>query len=365
MVDVVVVGGGPAGLITSLYVKGLDVVLFEEHSRVGYPKHCAGFVSRYTAARISRIASSRVLDHRYRVLSFYTPRGRYIMEFKTPLIYHVNRPLFEEKLLDKVLAKGIDVYLGVKAKPSTSPSLIRVGNGEVRARYIVASDGAHSIFRKALYRSYNDYLIGVQYVYRTSGLDDDVIHIIYDNYTPDFFQWIAPIDTDKVLLGFATRKYTVHPEVIASKSLKKIGITPGSRIEVFGGLIPRDKPLDNPVIEYRDTSVVFIGDSVPHIKPYTGGGLSLITTLAPLLGDSISRNRLLDYKRVHRALKYRLLVEYSLTSFFEKNNYWIPADIVNKLYRFKLLEPVDYDNHYRLVVKSLPLTLYFLLSTMR
>ena len=51
MIDLAIVGAGPAGLLTATRCaeSGLDVVVLEEHARIGRPTHCTGIVSLETA----------------------------------------------------------------------------------------------------------------------------------------------------------------------------------------------------------------------------------------------------------------------------------------------------------------------------
>ncbi|MFI5415412.1 MAG: FAD-dependent oxidoreductase, partial [Candidatus Lutacidiplasmatales archaeon] len=56
-VDVLVVGAGPAGstVARGLAARGHDVLVVEEHARVGHPVQCAGLVSQ----RVLDLAGSR------------------------------------------------------------------------------------------------------------------------------------------------------------------------------------------------------------------------------------------------------------------------------------------------------------------
>ena len=352
---VLVVGAGPAGLLTSLYIRNHEVVIAEEHGEVGRPKHCAGFVGEQTARKYASLLGWDVIDHRYDTIVFHTPRGKYTLHFKKPLIYHVNRPLLEDKLLDKVLARGHEILYNTRVKPGDKPGKAIVNGVSREYDVIVASDGPHSVFRKKYFQGYRRWLRGVQYVYRGSGVDDSTVHTLFNNLTPDFFQWLAPIDHDEILVGFATSNYMIHPEKIVEYVARKTGVKLGSRLEVFGGVIPVDKPLEKPVVDNR---VFFIGDSVPLTKPYTGGGLRLISLTAPVLGHAIDSGDPGIYERFYRIMYVRIKYEYLATSIARHMGYWIPPYIVYHLYRFRVLDVLDYDNHYRLILKTLPFTLY-------
>lgn len=350
--DILVVGAGPAGLLSSIFIDKHDVLLIEEHNEVGLPKHCAGFVSKYYAEYIASITKSDVLDNKYYSIIFHIHGKEYLLSFKEPLIYHINRPLLEQRLLDIVYSKNHRVLFGAKGKPSSSLDKVLIKNSEINCSKIIVADGSNSIFRKYFFREYTDRLIGIQYIHRSSCLDTDIVHTLFNNNTPDFFQWLAPLDNDIVLIGFATKEYRVHPDEIVKNISRETGVKLGSRIEVFGGVIPFDKPLKQPI--YRN-KLFFIGDSIPVIKPYTGGGLLNIFTLAPILGHSIDKGDFSIFSKTYESIKSRIIYEYIAVSIFKKTGYWIPPRIVYTLYKLNMLNPSDYDNHYRLLSKSLKL----------
>jgi digeranylgeranylglycerophospholipid reductase len=180
--EIAVVGGGPAGLLTALNIDNHDVVVYEEHKDVGVPKHCAGFVSNETARILTRYASKDVIDHKYWNIVFYTPKGVYRLYFKDPIVYHVNRPLLEKKLLDRVVGKGHKIFFKKKARPGSKPGEVIVKGDSLSYDLVVASDGASSLFRSKYLGRISKRLVGVQYIYRIKGLDPDTIHYGYCNY---------------------------------------------------------------------------------------------------------------------------------------------------------------------------------------
>lgn len=346
---IAVIGAGPAGLLTSFFIREHDVFIFEEHGQVGVPEHCTGLIGVETANFFTRILGWKIIDNIFYGIFFHTPRGIYKLYFKKPIAYHVVRPLLEEKLLDKVSSIGHHIYFGVRAKPGEKPGSFRAGDRSFLMDIVIASDGASSLFRRKYFRIINSYIYGIQMLVRTSNIDPYIFHVLYSEYMPNFFQWFVPLDYDIALAGYGTAKHSIHPSRVIQKIFKRVGASIGTVIKTFGGLIPFDKPLDKP--GFMD-KIFFVGDSIPFTKTYTGGGLYGITVYAPYLGLFLDKGDIGELNKYYNALKRGFMHEYYLTRLSRVTGYWVPSLIVSKIHKLGLLSHEDYDKHYRLLFKT-------------
>jgi len=348
--DLCIVGAGPAGLLTTLHVKERDVTLIEEHQKIGIPKHCAGLVGLETKRIIEKELSPKLIDHEYNEIEFnILGVGKHAFYFKEPVVFHVKRPLLEWKLFDKVSSQ-IEFLSKVKAKPGETPTEIRSKNYEIKCQDVVASDGVLSLFRKRYFKAKPCYLIGFQGLFETSYINDKRIIVTYINHNDLLFHWIMPFDENLVLSGYMSRK--TLPKSINEKLIALNGLKPKGVAELFGGLIPCSHPLKIPV---SANHLFFFGDSIPLVKPYTGGGLYYIFKLAPELARTLDKNDPRVYVKAYLSQSYfKLKAEHFMTKFFSRTRYWLPVPILEFIERIGLFRRDDYDKHYKLLFKTLP-----------
>ncbi len=348
--DVVIIGAGPAGLTTSFFLRDLEVLIIEEHFSPGTPKHCTGLVGEYTAEFYKSILGQEIIDNEYSRIIFHTPRGKHILDFKQPVAYHVSRPLLEEKLLEKNISLGHGYLNRIRAKPGPRPGEILVRDKTIRPKNIVAADGPLSIFARRYMGRRPSFIVGVQKIHRATGIDTDEFHVFYNNHTQWFFQWMVPLDTDRILIGYAERPGRIPSHDIVIRLIEsRTSVSLGEAIETFGGVIPIDKPPRSPIY---NNMIYFIGDSLPATKPYTGGGLYGIARLSKPLAQAIIENNPSIYREEYSRFRKRLVAEHLATSISRLIGYWIPARITGLMFERGLIDSSVYDNHSKIILKA-------------
>ncbi len=294
--DVIVVGGGPAGLLTAYEVAsaGFEVVVLEEHKSIGRPSHCAGLVSVKGLRRLGiRVPSKVIINDKILCATFVSPSGyRFDIGRGETQAYVIDRELFDRYLADLAEKKGVTVLTEHKVTDvrTSNQGRIRVsfkstrGVIEAEAKCVVIAEGVSCrLSRRLGFAVPRVRLPAVQHDIEGGDANIDTVELHFGRrVAPGFFAWVIPLKSDTVRVGVAAYNFP-------RKRLKKFLIRRfrGSRFKILrkmGGRVITSGPVRRCV----RGGVIIVGDTAGHVKPTTGGGVILGGICARIAGRTVA-----------------------------------------------------------------------------
>ncbi len=276
MPDVLVVGGGPAGLSAAraLADGGRRVVLAEEHGAVGEPVHCTGVLAREAFAELGLPA--HVILNELLTVRFHAPGGACV-EHETPDVEAVviDRRALDAALADRARAAGVDLRTSCRVthiEPHAhGVTATFAGGATIESRAIVLAAGANYTLQRRLG-------LGLPSVFLQSAQREwpaarggDVEVFFGNTVAPKGFGWIVPVARPEgphvrvgVMVEHDPERYFT---ALVARARDSWGI-------VSDGEPPRRKmlPLGCLTRTYADR-VLVVGDAAGLVKPTTGGGI--------------------------------------------------------------------------------------------
>jgi geranylgeranyl reductase family protein len=259
-VDVVIVGAGPSGCRTAEIVarKGYEVLILEEHPKIGKPVQCTGLVSK----RIGKIPKEIVLNKIKRA-KFCCGKRYFEIKSKQKML------LLDREKYDIWLAERAE-KAGAKFKLSTrfldfEDSKVFTDRGKIETKILVGADGPNSSVAKAAGIKLPKNLLFALQVDVNSRFDSDLVELWFgDDIAPGSFAWVVPENEEEARVGLLTEK---NPNFYLENFLEKR----------FGRIKAKNKTGDflrYGIIEKSVSNrVLLVGDAACQIKPFSGGGL--------------------------------------------------------------------------------------------
>ena len=278
MRDIVIVGGGPAGLLAAKRCAeaGLDVLVLEEHARIGDPTHCTGIISM-ECADLVKIPDEIILKRLTRA-RFIGPAGveaevEWSDEGKEQVLV-IDRGEFDRRLAQDAATAGATVRTGVRVdRLAVSASRVEatIGRECIEARLVLLACGVSYALLRQLGLGLPPRIIHTAQVEVPADPADHVELHFGSGTAPGGFVWVTPILRD----GKPSIKIGAIAQGDVGACLAAFLARPLIRQRLHAPLSPpfrRLLPL-GPGPKTFAHRVLVAGDAGGFTKPTTGGGI--------------------------------------------------------------------------------------------
>lgn len=295
--EVVVVGAGLAGLQTArlLARKGVRVLLVERKSSPGASVHTTGIFVRRTLEDFDLPESC--LGPPVRHVTLYSPARRTMKLESKHDEFRVGRmaKLYEHYLEDALRAGATwwpaTRYAWLEEDKAEGGSVVRFESSgrvrDVRARFVVAADGARSRVGEDLGLDANqEWIVGVEDVYEGLPLEGEPrFHCFLDpRLAPGYLAWVVH-DGAEAHVGVGGYAAQFDPlkalETFRASLAKQFDFGRARKVERRGGRIP----VGGVLRRIACARGLLAGDAAGAVSPLTAGGLDPCMRLSSLAAE--------------------------------------------------------------------------------
>ncbi|MCY0921430.1 MULTISPECIES: NAD(P)/FAD-dependent oxidoreductase [unclassified Streptomyces] len=305
MIDLLVAGGGPAGLATAIHgaLAGLEVVVLEPRP-TPIDKACGEGLMPTAVRRLEELGVP-VAGRPFRGIRYVDGVSGLRAEglFRAGPGRGARRTDLQAALAERAAALGVRVL--PRRVTEVRQDAHRVSAAGLTARYLVAADGLHSPVRRGLGLS-APVVPGrpVRYGLRRHYAVEPWSDLVEVHWSARSEAYVTPLGPDRVGVAVLTSEQAPFDVQLARFPVLSARLPQAPEAPVRGA-----GPLRQGALTRVAGRVLFVGDAAGYVDALTGEGLTLAVTAAGELVRCVSAGRPQEYERAWRDLSrsYRAL----------------------------------------------------------
>ena len=279
--DIIIVGGGPAGLLAGYYAAsaGADTLLIDKKHELGKPVRCGEAVIENILDDFDLKPKKEIISNKVNCLKSYSSKGKKVILELNLNGYILDRVAFEQYLGSRANNKGVVIKLKTTVIGMKKNKIyITTDNGKtiktITGKIIIAADGVES--RLGRWAGIDttlkprDIAVCYQYVLDNIKVETHAVEFYWGKkFSPHGYIWVFPKSDNTANVGIVTLgNIQINLKQVLRKFISERA--PNSRVlRSVAGCVPQAIP---PKTLVRN-NVMLVGDAARMAIPVTGGGI--------------------------------------------------------------------------------------------
>ncbi|MHA1513077.1 MAG: hypothetical protein ACTSRJ_03320, partial [Candidatus Hodarchaeales archaeon] len=378
--DIAIIGAGPAGLLagyeTNPSKNDLVTTIFTKNSKIGFPAHCSGLISRSGLESLDlniNDIKSCIGYNTIRRAKFVSPSNHsFEIDRGSKAMIVIDRPSLDQYLAKRTKKVDTSIQINhtirrIKFFEGYWHLFIKNNDSNIvhTTKILINGEGIHARLARSVgfpVPNPNWHMPSYQCdLSHVSDLELDCSELYFgQKFAPGFFGWVIPLKDDSARVGIAVGPWMKgNTRYLFNYFLRK---HPGLKTRFrkanidksYGGIVPASGSISKTF----DKNYMVIGDAAGQTKATTGGGVNIggyCGRLAGKYAKQIVTNEIsseMGCKEYQRQWKSRFEPDLSLMKFFRRTISHLPDRSLDDIFKIakdrdigKSLETSSIDLH--------------------
>ena len=299
MIDVAIVGAGPAGsnCAYNLAQRGICATIFDHsHPR---EKPCGGMIGTADKEAFSILEEFPIEHSEIGLMRLISPSQKvWNIDMTKNKLLGFSRMRFDQYLLNKALSEGANLIeekvIGLQ-KNSFGWRIITQDNS-YDVRTLVGADGVSSVIRKCSVGALDKNNLGACFGYIFKGIVEKDVVLKFLSKTSGYI-WVIPRG-DNTCIGGGSTKISQLREIKKKVDLFIEACYPRlEKVSQWSALIPNVKNPQTLLSQVAGPNWALIGDAAGHVSPISGMGIVYALTDGELAAEAIAEGHVEQFNK--------------------------------------------------------------------